>query len=1048
MKLNSATVLFVRCCALALIFAGIPSAAAPANPATGTITGLVQNVVTGQYLNNARVAVKGTNQAAYTDNFGVYRLIGVAAGPAILEVFYTGLDVVQVAVSVPAGGTVEQAVNLTSVSRYGRDAETVKLDAFVVASDRETDSQAIATNEQRFAPNIKNVMATDSLGDILGGSVGEFLKFMPGVTVENDWADVAGISVRGIGGGMTSITVDGAPASNIWATPTRSVDVRSMALNDIARIELTKVPTPATPADSLAGSVNMIGKSAFERSGRQLRYSLNLVGNHENLTLQKTPHSNRDQNSYKILPGANLDFTWPITKTFGIVIAGTNASIYNEQHFTRNYWSNTGTGTNAVSASIRNPFLYQYYMLDGPRNINRNTLSVKADWKATPRTVLSLGHVASRTDTWIGSLSMAFNAGTNGTPTPTSGLPLLYDPTFTRGATGRGALTNNGGNQLGNQISDTTNLTYRYDDGRWRVEAGVSRSASEMKRRYGDAGFFYAANATNRNPIRIDFANIAEDMPGQIEVFDNTNQPVEWRNIANYRGTTATSVTTRNINEVHNGYANFRRRFDFLPFPTALQLGASRRDQKLDTNMTSEAWTFNGPDGRSGTTASMEPYVMQVYKNVDSHYGFYGIQWMSPSRAWEAYQANPLLYGKTEAQRVTEGNYAVDNSEHLDETLQAGYVQAEAQLFNNRLRVLGGVRFERTIDDGQGALTDNDAVWQRNPDGSFVRNAAGLRIRKPEAGATNSYAQFLLTRQRRASFSHRTYEGYYPSLHLTYNATENFLLRAAYAATYGRPNFTDMIPRIVATGADLDDDDPTPSTGRGTLTLRNPALKPWTADNFDLSAEYYTAQGGLLSAGVFRKEIRNFFGDSARFATAETLTELGLDQRYLGWNVLTKFNAGSATISGVEINLKQSLRGLGRWGSYFTVFANGTKLQLAGNPGASFTSFIPKSGNWGATFSSNRLALTARWNYRGLDKRLPQAAFGPDGYEYFEERITLDMNCSYQLTRRLSVVASANNVLNEPQTLLRYGTDTPAYARQFQESEFGIQLAIGLRGSF
>ena len=33
---------------------------------------------------------------------------------------------------------------------------------------------------------------------------------------------------------LTSITNDGAPASNIWTTATRSVDVRSMALNDIA----------------------------------------------------------------------------------------------------------------------------------------------------------------------------------------------------------------------------------------------------------------------------------------------------------------------------------------------------------------------------------------------------------------------------------------------------------------------------------------------------------------------------------------------------------------------------------------------------------------------------------------------------------------------------------------------------------------------------------------------------------------------------------------------------------------------------------------------
>ena len=110
--------------------------------------------------------------------------------------------------------------DLTSVKRYGTDANTVRLDAFVVSQDKETDNQAIATNEQRFAPNIKNVMSTDSLGDVLGGSVGEFMKFLPGVTVESDLADVSGVSIRGIGGGMTSITNDGAPASNIWTVPT------------------------------------------------------------------------------------------------------------------------------------------------------------------------------------------------------------------------------------------------------------------------------------------------------------------------------------------------------------------------------------------------------------------------------------------------------------------------------------------------------------------------------------------------------------------------------------------------------------------------------------------------------------------------------------------------------------------------------------------------------------------------------------------------------------------------------------------------------------
>lgn len=1029
------------------LHAATPPAGGPA-AGTGTISGRVQNVVTGQFLNKARVTLKGTTTTVYTDNFGVYQIVAVPAGPATLEVFYTDLDPVTLTLEVPAGGAVEQNVDLTSVKRYGTDASTVRLDAFVVSQDKETDNQAIATNEQRFAPNIKNVMSTDSLGDVLGGSVGEFIKFLPGVTVENDLADVAGISVRGIGGAMTSIMNDGAPASNIWVSTSRTVDIRSMALNDISRIELSKVPTPSTPADSLAGSVNMISKSAFERSGRQLRYSLNLVGNSENLTFDRTPHSHLDRQTYKILPGANVDFTWPVTKTFGIVIAGTHAEVFNEQHRTLQTWTAAGTGTNAVSASFANPFLSALALLDGPRNIIRNTLSVKADWKVTHNGVLSVGHVASRTDTRIGSLSMNWTTGTNGTPTPATGVPMTWGPTFTIGATGRGTLSNNGTNQLINQITDTSTVSYRYDNGQWRVEAGVSRSASETKRRYADAGFFLQAIAVNRDPVRVSFRDISGARPGIVEVFNNANQLVDYSNIDNYRGTTANNSTLDYKSGTNNGYLNVRRSLNFLPVPTALQVGGSRREQMLDTNNSTEAWTFMGPDGAS-PNASMAPYTMQVYRNVDPGYGFPTIPWISPSRAWNAFLANPRLYQKTDAQRATELNSAVDASERIDETVQSAYVQAETNLFRNRLRVLGGVRFEHTEDLGQGGINDADAVYQRNADGSFVRNAAGARIRRADAGAAGSYAEALLRRKFRASFSKKIYSGYYPSVHLTYNATENFLVRAAYAKTYGRPNFSDIIPRAVATGLDLDDDDPTPpATGRGTLTIRNPALKPWTADNFDLSAEYYTDNGGLLSAGVFRKDLQNFFGDSSRFATPELIAEMGLDPRYLNWNIVTKFNSGNARITGAEVNIKQSLRMLGKWGSYVTLFANGTKLQLDGNPGASFTSFIPKSGNWGATFAPKRFTLTARWNYRGLDKRAPLAAYGPNGYEYIQARTVLDISTSYQLTKRLSVIGSANNIFNQPMRFLRYGDLTPGYAKQYAEQEYGIQMAVGLRGSF
>ena len=110
-------------------------------------------------------------------------------------------------------------------------------------------------------------------------------------------------------------------------------------------------------------------------------------------------------------------------------------------------------------------------------------------------------------------------------------------------------------------------------------------------------------------------------------------------------------------------------------------MGGSQRVQFLDTSIQNINWAFNGPDGNSATTALMQPYVMQVYKDMDSDYGFHGSQWMSPMRTWRAYQLNPRLYAKTAAQQFAEENYRIDNSEYIEEKVQAAYLQAEATLW-------------------------------------------------------------------------------------------------------------------------------------------------------------------------------------------------------------------------------------------------------------------------------------------------------------------------------------------------------------------------------
>ena len=242
--------------------------AAEAAAVFGTIQGRVQNVITGQYLNNARVTIRGTTLAALTDESGTFHLIQVPAGPAVLEVFYTGLDPLQVPVLVAGGGVVVQDIGLTNVARYGQAQDAVKLDPFVVSTSRDTDAQSIAINEQRFAPNLKNVVSADAFGDVTDGNVGEFLKFLPGISSDTDINEggmVTSVSIRGFANNMTRVSSDGSQIANTGGAGgnARSFYFSQLSTNNVARVEVTKSPTPANPADTLSGSVNVVSKSAF-----------------------------------------------------------------------------------------------------------------------------------------------------------------------------------------------------------------------------------------------------------------------------------------------------------------------------------------------------------------------------------------------------------------------------------------------------------------------------------------------------------------------------------------------------------------------------------------------------------------------------------------------------------------------------------------------------------------------------------------------------------------------------------------------------------------
>ena len=1015
-----------------------PALAAFAQSGTGSIQGRVLNATNGQYVKNARVTVEGSTLAAITDDFGEYILSGVPGGNVTVRASYGGMPSVTTSVNVSAGQTVTQ--NLSVGGTGPQDGGIVQLDEFVIASSRETNASAIATNEQRYAPNIKNVVSADAFGDVTEGNVGEFLKYLPGISVDYVAADVRTVSVRGFADTFTGVNVDGGRmASAVSGNGSRVFEFEQVSINNVARVEVTKVPTPEMAADGIGGSVNMISRSAFERSRPEFRYRLNLSVHSENRAdlFERTPGPG-NKKTFKNLPGFDFSYIAPLSKTFGIVVTGLSSNQFNEQHRSLNSYNYNAAGT---GASLATPYLQNYTVQDGPKNSFRDSFAVTADWKPAERHVLSLRGQVNYYKSFFGNRNINWGAGTNATPTVAGQQAFAFSPAFTQSAYGRGTVTH--GASFRDKLGATTgfNLTHRYTGAVWSSESGINASHSRTWYRDVTRGHFAGVSTAMQGVLNVRYDNITYPAPGAITVRDATGATVDSHNLANFRINNATSTATDGEALNKGAYANLKRSFNAGDVPFSVKIGAAVRSEDRDNRRNSETYTFVGADGVANTADDNAlPYLDTKYSGTDPYWGFRAIQWPDPYKLYQTFQSNPNYFSTATTAVANETN-RINGSEKFSEVITSGFVQGETSLLRNRLRLVAGVRWEKTHDTGEGPLVDPDAVFQRDAAGRFVL-ANGARVRRAEAGAAGSLQELRLIRREREGSANRSYDDYFPSFHATFNATDNFIVRFAYAKTFGRPDFTDIIPNTTIDEADVT---PAPGAPLGTITIRNPGLQPWTADNYDLSFEYYFDRGGLLSIGGFQKDISNFWNAVNGILTPALANELGIEQQYVGWNVNSRINGGGAKISGFEANAVQPLNFIPRWGQYFSLSANLTRLHLQGQRGADFARFIPHTGNVGLTFNRRPLNIKVNFNYRGLQRISPLTNIG--GYRYYKERKYIDVNFEYAFSKRVTFFLNGRNVTNVPQDRIDLGNNA-AYSELNQVEEFGVQWGLGIKGTW
>ncbi|RZM19051.1 MAG: TonB-dependent receptor [Pedobacter sp.] len=210
-----------------------------------------------------------------------------------------------------------------------------------------------------------------------------------------------------------------------------------------------------------------------------------------------------------------------------------------------------------------------------------------------------------------------------------------------------------------------------------------------------------------------------------------------------------------------------------------------------------------------------------------------------------------------------------------NETLGATYVEGKLTL--NKLDIITGLRYENT------GFTYNGNIVSFDDKGAYV--------------STNKVAV------------NAGFDGFFPSLNLKYAIDQRTNVRAAATRSLSRPGYYDLVPWQEV------------ETRRKRMKIGNPDLDQSTSTNLDFLFEHYLKSLGLISGGIFYKNIDNYIYESI-------YTQQG--GAFDKYQVTQTVNGANAHVYGYEIAWQQQLTFLPGFLNGFGIYGNFTQIQSTG----------------------------------------------------------------------------------------------------------------------
>lgn len=290
------------------------------------------------------------------------------------------------------------------------------------------------------------------------------------------------------------------------------------------------------------------------------------------------------------------------------------------------------------------------------------------------------------------------------------------------------------------------------------------------------------------------------------------------------------------------------------------------------------------------------------------------------------------------------------------------------------------------------------------------------------------------------------YTSWLPSLLLKYNATDDWKLRASFTKTLSRPKYSALVPCIHYNIAEEE------------AKFGNPDLKPTTSYNFDLSGEYYFESIGLVSLGLFYKNVKDVIAEEKWKTASDPNIPSGLlneDGEPVKYEITKPINAYDANLLGVEFAYQRdfgfiapALKCIGFYGTYTYTHSSTKNHQFEhrvseGGEDVKMTGSPEHTANASLYYENKGLNLRLSYNYASdfVDEFGTVAALD----RYYDKVNYFDLNASYTFGKQCKTTfyVEANNLLNQP---LRYYQGEKD--RTMQVEYYGMRLNAGVKISF